>query len=344
MTNLAHAEITDERSNVDYWLGRIGEGDKILYEPAQTKNFPETPTVSELKTLIQKLHGKLNATPELLANRNLENLSEVNVRYGVTVQRGNIRLLPQNLSGELFDPLQSSAIDPAEAVLILHESADGKFYFVQSKNHVGWLNKLIVAVTDKETCQKYFAPKNFLVVLDNKKTVADQVFQMGATIPLSENKAAILPTRQGNNLNEILVEVEGAEGFANNFIPCTANNIVRQAFKFLGEGYGYGGLKEGVDSSAMIQSVYRSMDVDISKLPTFSTLKNLSDVEKLEEVRRAPTGAIIFLEGDSALKLGQDAASNPIVIYADYLTRRVVVTEAKDFLDKMTEIVTFKET
>jgi NlpC/P60 family len=45
------------------------------------------------------------------------------------------------------------------------------------------------------------------------------------------------------------------------YLPLTRANIIRQAFKFLGERYGWGDLYNGRDCSGFASDVYRSMDV-----------------------------------------------------------------------------------
>lgn len=395
----AAVEISDERADANYWTSRIKDGDKLFLTAEEIENFnhnvrekdpyaknlaeqEEIAYRDELRAMIEKLteDANLQGTPEVLANRNLDVLKDIDiaVRYGVTVERGNIRLLPQNLSGELYDGLQGTAIDPGEPVAILHESADGRFYFVQSRNYFGWLNNMVVGLTDKETWLTYVKPENFLVVADNKKAVKvgskDILFQMGAVIPLAKSDAennfytARLP--QGNNgaLKEVQVQIAADNSVHENFLPFTPNNIIRQAFKFLGENYGWGGLENGVDGSAFVSDVYRSMGVEIPRdtsrqsgyLPILSVFNDVTQVERLRIAQDAPTGALLFTPGHVMLKLGNDAASTPVAIHAlnNYLdggkiifVRKVIASElnfmtasGRTALEDLTDIIFIKET
>ncbi|MBE8952518.1 MAG: C40 family peptidase, partial [Quinella sp. 1Q7] len=54
-------------------------------------------------------------------------------------------------------------------------------------------------------------------------------------------------------------------GTVKSALPCTENNLIRQAFRFLGEGYGWGGLEDGVDCSAFVQDVYRSVGIELPR-------------------------------------------------------------------------------
>ena len=59
--------------------------------------------------------------------------AQVNVRYGVTVRRSNLRVLPTNEglfyypTDNNFDALQETAVAVSEPLIILHQSANGFF-------------------------------------------------------------------------------------------------------------------------------------------------------------------------------------------------------------------------
>ena len=391
---LASFEITDERSNADYWISRIKDGDKLLMTATEIENFnssirekdayskdlseqEDIAYKEDIISLIKKLTDDNNekGTPEVLANRNLDVLTvDIAVRYGVTVERGNIRILPQNLSGDKYDNLQATAIDPAEAVAILHESKDGKFYFVQSRNYFGWINKMNVALTDKKNWLSYIKPENFLVVTANKKTVEvygkKTLFQMGAKIPLvrEENNFYItrLPINQDGHLREVETQIAKDETVNKNFLPCTPNNFIKQSFKFLGDEYGWGGLNDSVDCSAFVGDVYRSMGIEIPRdtkrqvavMPIFAVFNDVTPAERLDIVKRAPTSSLLFKPGHVMMKLGNDAAGTPIVIHSassyyeggkKIYIRKVLVSElnfknseGKTTFDSLTDIIFVK--
>lgn len=391
----ANVEISDERADANYWISRIKDGDKIFMNAEEISNFnskirekddysknlseqSEIILNAELREKIQKLtdDANLQGTPEVLANRNLESLRDIDiaVRYGVTVERGNIRLLPQNLSGDKYDALQGTAIDPAEPVAILHESKDGKFFFVQAKNFFGWINKMNVAMTDKKIWLEYVNRKNFLVVISNKKIVElygkKLLFQMGSKIPLikEENNfyVAKLPINQDGYLQEIQLNIDKDETLSKNFLPCTPNNFITQAFKFLGDEYGWHGLNDGVDDSSFVQNIYKSFGLEIPRenkkqvgvMPIFAIFNNVTNEEKISIIRRAPTSSLIFTPENVMMKLGNDAANTPVVIQAlssyfengkKIYIRKVIVSELnfKIFenstaFDNLTDIIFIK--
>ncbi|HEV7778933.1 MAG TPA: NlpC/P60 family protein, partial [Luteibacter sp.] len=49
------------------------------------------------------------------------------------------------------------------------------------------------------------------------------------------------------------------------YLPLTAANVIRQAFKFLGERYGWGHSCDARDCSGFVSDVYRSMGVEMPR-------------------------------------------------------------------------------
>ncbi|MBQ7703843.1 MAG: SH3 domain-containing protein [Selenomonadaceae bacterium] len=350
----AGIEITDARATPEYWIDRNADGDELLFTyrqieninaeilkrdnySADLKNYPETISAKDLKKRIEKLTDDVNLESSwaVRANRNLNALNQaVNVRYAVTTERVNIRLLPQPPTGDKYDSVQGTALDPAEAVAVLWESKDGKFSFIQARYYFGWVNKNSLAFTDRDTWLTYLEPENFLVVTTNKKFVRVNdkliLFQMGAKIPLEnlevENNlwTARLPIIENGELQEISAQVLNDDKVSTEFLPCTTNNFIRQSFKFLGDIYGWGGLDNSVDCSAFVQNVYRSMGINIPRdadkqegcMPIFAVFNNVTTAERLDIVSRAPTGALLFKPGHVMLKLGNDDSGKPIIIHA----------------------------
>ena len=353
-TFAAGIEITDERATPEYWIGKNPDGDKLIFTyrqidrnnaeilqrddySADLKNYPKTISAENLTKLIKKTSAdvKLEGAPSVMANRNLNALDyEVAVRYAVTTERVNVRILPQGPTGNRYDEIQGTALDPAEAVAVLWESADGKFAFIQAKYYFGWVNKNSLAFTNYETWLTYLEPENFLVVLNNKKFVNVNgkiiLFQMGAKIPLqsselqNNNWAARLPVIENDELKEVSAVVLNDENVSTDYLQPTTNNFIRQSFKFLGDVYGWGGLDNSVDCSAFVQNVYRSMGIFIPRdadrqegaMPILSVFNNVTHAERVDIVKRAPTGALLFKPGHVMMKLGNDNNGTPIIIHA----------------------------
>ena len=341
----ATIEINDSRSTPEYWINRNPNGNKVLVTPQQIAqlnaqmlakdeysadlaNYPTVVSASKVNALIKEA--------EYDQYTGAHNVSgDVKVRYAVTVQRGDIRLLPQSWNGDNYDDFQGTAIDPAEAVAVLSESPDGKFVFVQSRYYMGWLDKSKIAFTNRKTWLTYVKPQNFIVVTANKKSIEingkNILFQMGAVIPIVDVDSyddvwvMRLPTSVNGQLKEVDVKIAMYDSDVNKgFLACTENNFIRQAFKFLGDEYGWGGLNDSVDCSAFTQDIYRSMGIEIPRdadrqegcMPIWAVFNNVSNAERWDIVNRAPVGSLLFKPGHVMIRLGNDDNGRPLVIHS----------------------------
>lgn len=344
----AAIEVTDERATPEYWTNKNLDGDEIILSAqeisqlnsqmrmldnysADLKNYPTTISAANLKARI------IQATSDVgLGQHSSQNLNsiigEANVFYAVTMERVNIRLLPQSWTGENFDKMQGTALDPAEAVAVMFESSDGQFVFVQARNYFGWVERSKLAFTSRENWLKYVKPENFIVVTANKKSVEvdgkNILFQMGAVIPIDNDDEnfwyAQIPTDDGGRLSEVTVKIPKDETVHKNFLPCTTNNFVRQSFKFLGDVYGWGGLKDSVDCSAFTSDIYRSMGIEIPRdadrqklcMPIIAEFDKQSYDERIRILKQSPTGSLLFKPGHVLMLLGNDDKDTPIAIHA----------------------------
>lgn len=213
----------------------------------------------------------------LYSQMNLPGIGDKNeVSLALTVQRTSIRTFPtdeESLSepdDHDFDLFQETAVGPAEPVLILHRSLDGQWYFVQTYNYNGWMPAGDVAVAvDRQTWLDYVQPESFLVVTANRLKLDNGPYPgleltMGARVPLENGTPGQaymveLPARGPRGELEIKTALVPASADVSvGYLPYTRANIIRQAFKILGERYGWGGLFNGRDCSAFVMDVYKS--------------------------------------------------------------------------------------
>ena len=272
---------------------------------------------------------------------NLKNVKDEQViRYGVVIRRSNLRAMPTNEgwfyfpSDKSFDQLQETAVDPNEPVIILHESKSGNFYFVQMRNYRGWIARWNVALTDRSAWLKnYVEPKQFLVVTGSKylvNTGKETIFyQMGAKISVAESKensySIIIPGRNTDgSLLEKRMTVNKTADINFGFLSYTRNNILMQAFKYVGVPYGWGGLNNSVDCSSFIANVYRSVGIDLPRDADEQELTagvniaftglSQSDRKMLLTSVLKP-GDVLFFEGHTMLYLGM-TQNIPYVIHS----------------------------
>lgn len=303
--------------------------------------YPTTVTGENLKQLLtigNVLNGTLYANGKeiddqyrqsLIKNCNLDKIQAQNsVSYGVVVRRTNLRTLPtlgglfESSDDHDFDNLQETAVDPAEPVVILHSSLNGDFQYVQMRNYHAWIPTKDIAVTTRTNWLNYVNPAEFLIVSDHRYTLAAHneqiVYQMGAKIPLKKVTqtaySAILPIRSADGtLQESIVKISPNSSVHLGFLPYTRNQIITQAFKFLGDPYGWGGLKNSVDCSSFIQCIYRSMGIELPRntgeqettAGITIPLGDLNPAAKDQAFKNLQSGDVLYLKGHAMLYLGQ---------------------------------------
>ena len=307
--------------------------------------------------------------------------AKVKARYALTVRKANLRHLP---TGEGlfyspedtdFDVLQETVLYPMQPVVVLHASARGNFYYVQSENYCGWLSKLDMAFTDRSVWLRYVRPEKFLVVTAREmfiKTGAEQVrYQQGARLPYTELKGGAYrisaPVRQttGSAGWEPVLVAKNNPAVHDGYLPYTGNNILRSAFKWHGAPYGWGGMKNSVDCSSLLYNAYRTVGVILPRnadeqeeaAGTLHDFDGLSAAGRLAKVKALRPGTPLFMEGHVVLYTGT-SNDTPYVLhslgsyYSGGSRQRVmqVVTsdltlgraDGKSFLEDITRAVEYK--
>ena len=260
------------------------------------------------------------------------------VQYAVTTARTNLRLLPtatgwySSPNDVNYDDLQGSAVDPAQAVVVLAFSQDRRFAFVETDTYQGWAAVDQLAFTDRQTWSDYHQPKDFAVVTSHQTTLstkeATQLYQMGAVIPCTSHKDNLsLWLPQADKNHRLVIRktlISASENLHHGFLPYTRNNLIQQAFRFLGDEYGWGGQNNSVDCSSFTQDVYRSFGIVIPRdadqqeltLPINVPLAGKTTAERYALVRQAVPGSLLFKPGHVMMLLGQDEHGAPIVIHS----------------------------
>lgn len=306
--------------------------------------------------------------------------SEINVRYGVTVRRSNLRSLPTNeglfyyATDRNFDALQETAVAPCEPLIILHQSANGFFYYAQSYNYRGWISRFDVALADRSDWIKYAEPKNFVLVTGhsfNVKVPGESVYcDMGTRLPLVTEGSSIytvkMPLRgQNGALQEVNSNIQKTDAVHKGYLPYTTNNILRGAFKHYGAPYGWGGMHKSVDCSSLIANVYRTVGVflprnaDEQEMTAGTTLDlfGMTETKRLEAIKKLTPGSCLYMDGHALIYCGlSDSVPFTIHSLATHYTggerhteMRVVVSDldleranGNTFLEELNHAQTFK--
>lgn len=225
---------------------------------------------------------------DLAANMNIEAVEQFTpVRFAVVTQRADIRAFPteesalKKPSSNEFDMFQYSSIYPPEAVALLHISGDAQWGFFQTSTVRGWIRLDKVAFTDRAS----LIPNNMgsaLTITGSKVEVfGDESLQnsvgalpMGAVINLKTG-----PQEKKDKRPWVVAypkrNADGTLSWSDGYIPkradvstgrlsYTRRNVIKQAFKMLGEEYGWGGKDGRRDCSEFIKDLFATMGL---KLP-----------------------------------------------------------------------------
>lgn len=409
----AYAGITNYPGLVtpSYWIKQNNDGDKVILDAAGVKkfnasvrqkskevadlaNYPPTLAGSTVKKMLSDntlfdetlyLNGSAVSSSYKNILKKQINLAavpeKVTTKWGITVKRTNVRNIPTGEGlffyphDKEFDALQETALDPGEAVAVLHQSANGFFYFVQAGNYFGWVSKFDIALTDRQTWMQYLKPKNFLVVtardFARKVGGSNVLYQQGSVLPVTGTSNSyykvVVPVRGGNGSlqgQEIYVD-KNEQAVHYGYLPYTANNIIRSVFRFHNASYGWGGSKNSVDCSSLIFNAYRTVGIYLPRNADQQEnsagikhkLTGLNDSQRREIIGRLRPGAALYMEGHAVVYLGQ-LRGEPYVIHAlgSYYANdgaqkvmRVVVSDltllrgtGKSFLQSVTTANEFK--
>jgi hypothetical protein len=280
--------------------------------------------------------------------------AQVTARYGLTVHRVSLRSFPTKLRAfpgkglQDFEAFQESALFPGDPVAIVHTSLDGQWFFIVSPRYAAWVESSAIAVGHRDDVLAYAAKAPYRVVTGDKlrtvytpeaPDVSELQLDMGTRIPLAqlppdqpvngegpyESWTLNLPVRASDGSLRFQPALLQRKLDSNaDYLPLTQANIVRQAFKFLGERYGWGHLYNGRDCSGFVSDVYRSMGVqmprntgDQSRSPVlhFRAFTDQDDhAARMQAIAEAQVGDLIYIPGHVMMFLGWNDGQ-PYVIH-----------------------------
>lgn len=289
------------------------------------------------------------------AMANLEALAEQNpVRWGLAVKRAAMRSFPtmervlKTPEDIHLDRFQETAVFPGERLAILHSSADGEWYFALNYHYGAWLPRSAVALGPREQIAAWHAAGPRLVVTGDRVRTnfnpldprgSELPLDMGVSLPLVDPRSTGFAVNGQNPYTSYIVSLplRGAAGelefgqalvarsrdVSVGHLPYRPELLVRQAFKFLGERYGWGHDYNARDCTGFIGEVYKSFGLLMPRntgqqaAGTYApTLRfDAPDVEGVRAaLRTLRAGDLIYLPGHVVMYLGT-VAGEPYVIH-----------------------------
>lgn len=218
---------------------------------------------------------------EILDNRNLSvlyNIESISPQLGIIVQRTALRSLPTDMpffsdpGTQYYDRIQETEVIVGSGVWILHESKNGEYYFVQTFNYSGWVASRHIAIADSVDEWNAFAnPEKFATVKATLYTTKDSYtkLDMGVKLPLAgisrDGYKVKLPGRNPDGMLYYDYIVLGGDIACEGYMPFTMNNFYKQAFKYEGFMYGWGGSYDSVDCSGFVSAVMRVFGFELPR-------------------------------------------------------------------------------
>ena len=343
--------VSPEQLHADYWLARSADADRVRLDAAQVaaldaEQFQRDPTFNRLGEFPATMAGdhvrgwieKLAKRPsgllakdgstigdrqidDWMASRALDRIpASVPLRWAIVTRRADLRTFPtdirvfRNAQGirERIDRFQESALFPGTPVAVLHASRDGEWVFVASPTYKAWMHREPLAYASQAEVLA-FAKRETQRVIVPKLILDERQFDMSASLAI--NGLAMLPQRSiDGRLITVEIEPPPHGSTVTSALPYSERNLLDQAFRLLGEPYGWGHADGTRDCSGFVSDVYRSVGVQLARntgdqrdspvLQTQHFDDHSTRAQRLTALAKAQPGDLIFIPGHVMMVIG----------------------------------------
>ena len=361
--------VMPEMVNSDFWLEKSSSSEGAIMTDEEIKTFnqkiiDELPEIYDLKSYSsslkkEELTGFIkeykfpNSTmygedgkelkkvffDQILANINLSEIKDSNpILYGITIRKCNLRTFPTDAVGynsttRRLDHFQETGCPLGAPFLILHQSRDHEWDFIQLYNYRGWIKKDDIAVSkEKNKLFDYTESKDFLIavdqcVIENPTSKEKIKLVMGTRMKLiKEGKdyyKVSIPNRDSKGMLVFSdINIAKTEHLNKGYLDYTYSNNIKQAFKLLGTPYDLGGKEDGYDCSSYIMSIYSTMGIRLPRnsgqqariLGIGMSFSGSDTMEKrMKSLETLKPGAVLCIPGHVMLYLGSYKGSHYII-------------------------------
>ena len=279
-------------------------------------------------------------------NRNFENIAaEVKPAYAMCIRRTMAMTIPSDdfvsddKDEKFINDIVSAEIMPFTGVILLHKSADGEWLYVLNGSFCGWVHKEDLALCrNRSDWNKACNPEKFLMVT-GEKIVLDEtavptqssgmILPMGTKLKLADEQDEAVNGRSTLGCWTVEIPVRDEEGHLaweqaavpvsrdvhEGYLTMTSSSVLNQAFKFLGQVYGWGGSLSSNDCSGMIRQIYSCYGFELPRngraiaqlysLGSFDCT-DMTEARKLSVLEKMPAGLPLYMDGHLMLYLGMD--------------------------------------
>ncbi len=276
-------------------------------------------------------------------------------RFGLVTHRASLRTFPTarqvfNQRGDTdLDRFQETAFFPGTPVAVVHRDRSGDWAFVVGEFYAAWMAAEAVAIGERGVVLGYCRREPSLVVTGpqvrtmpspGEPTLSELVLDMGVRVPLLQDWPADAPANDASGADAYVIELpvrtpDGGLRIARSKLALssdvstapleyTRGVLIRQAFKFLGERYGWGHAHGARDCSGFVSEVYRSVGIELPRnsqdqaaSEAFDRLvfdANVDRAARTAALRRLQAGDLVYTPGHVMMVLGQ-TREGPWVIH-----------------------------
>jgi hypothetical protein len=247
-----------------------------------------------------------------------------------------------------FDRMQNSLVAAGTPLLVTHVSRDGQWALVETDWAAGWVRWPEIARVDSDFIGAYtasplagfWADDVPVAGLDGRFLISGRV---GMALPLAAPQEAgphwalRVPVRDHLGRARLLEATAPRPNLHPLPFPATRENAARLLNALMGKNYGWGGLYENRDCSALIQDTMAAFGLWLPRNSKEQARAgqwiSLHGLERREKERRVleegnPLRTILYMPGHVMLYLGRDPASGrPVACHAMWGIRTVRLFE-----------------
>ena len=223
-----------------------------------------------------------------IADMNIPGVSDnIIPKYGILVKQTLNRALPTNQGGYgdpngWHDQFQSTSLDLAMPVAILHSSTDKTWLYVRSEIAFGWIPAENVATGSVKELQKYTDSKDILVACEyNVPVYSENTFEtfienlyIGSYVKLIKSTSSgynvLLPVRKSDGSfatasGWVKKDAKASVGFQ----PYTQRNAINTMFSLLYRPYGWADCQHEYDCCGSQRVVFRTFGIKMGRWTSF---------------------------------------------------------------------------
>ncbi len=278
--------------------------------------------------------------------------------YALSVKQTQIKSIPTPdyigySEGDTDDEVVLSSLKVNDPFLVEQCAFVGGhvYYWGYSDNVSGWVDAMDIAFCQNKSewlgmWQNDTTGTDFIVVTTDyfhlskshySPSTSDLLLTMGTTLKLVPEKdlptsiwgrgtwnnyAVYVPTRDadGNCVKQIALIAQNKDVNIG-YLPMTSENVLNLSFEYLGDTYGWGGMLDSVDCSALVRNVYRCFGLNMPRntnwqkyVPgTCVDISGLDDLQKAEAISACYPGTPLYMPGHTMIYLGTIDGVNYVI-------------------------------